>query len=401
MKKTSLIVAFFSILASIGNIFLEFKIEITIISFLIATVNYIIYKYCKNIIVVKSTLTFFAFLFFNLLWIHNFGSVGPALISSFFLIVFITKFYNGRSLVFLLLLFLVNITVFFYIDFQSNFYFGTYSTDEKRLIDLYMSFIITSTVIVLYVYNTKINYYSEVENARKSDSLKTAFLENISHELRTPLNAIIGLSGIIINKEISAEKKKYYSQIIIDNNNYLLSLFDNIIDASKIESNQLDFNISILSLKELFTDSKTYIEKELEHRSKHEIRVILDIPKHDTIITSDKYRISQVLNNLLSNAVKFTSFGQITLGFVVKDNFIECFVSDTGKGIKNEKYELIFKRFSRINDDSELGIRGTGMGLYISKRIIEIIGGEMFFDSEYGKGTKFTFTLPIKPIDVE
>lgn len=230
------------------------------------------------------------------------------------------------------------------------------------------------------------------DKAEESDRLKTAFLANMSHEIRTPMNAIVGFSQLLHDPDLDEESKTAYLAQISSSSSSLLYLIEDIIDLSKIEANQMiidkkPFDLIAL-LKEIHADAAIINENK-------NLDLILNInSQHFLSITSDKYRIKQILLNLFNNACKFTEEGSVELGIKVSDETICCYVKDTGIGISEENQKAIFSRFRKFADGQSKVFRGAGLGLAISKRISELLGAELTFKSELGKGSEFKLILP-------
>ena len=236
----------------------------------------------------------------------------------------------------------------------------------------------------------------EKERAVESEKLKSAFIANMSHEIRTPMNAVIGFSNLLTLADTSPATTTEYIKIINSNAKTLLQLIDDIIDLSRIEAGKLlikktDCDINAL-LDELYMVYKEKIKRENSN-------VVINLKKQFNtqkfIVFTDKLRVNQVIINLLDNATKFTSEGIIEFGYSMNDeSSVQFFVSDTGIGIENENQKIIFERFLKIEDNSKKLYRGAGLGLSICKSIISDLQGEIWVESEIGKGSKFYFTLP-------
>ena len=231
------------------------------------------------------------------------------------------------------------------------------------------------------------------EKAETSDKLKSAFLANMSHEIRTPLNAIVGFSRIIAESNDPQERASYYN-IVEANNDRLLFLINEILDLSKIEAGMSQFSIKPVHLyplcREVFNAHKL--------RCPGGVKLVLEPSDDELVIKADKNRLFQVISNLIGNAFKFTTQGSVSFGYEpIADHRVRFHVSDTGAGIAPEKLPSVFDRFVKANEF----VQGTGLGLSISKTIVERLGGEISVSSTVGKGTTFTFILPIGDLDEE
>jgi PAS domain S-box-containing protein len=231
------------------------------------------------------------------------------------------------------------------------------------------------------------------DKAEESDKLKSAFLANISHEIRTPMNAIMGFSDLLADQMLSKVKTEQYVQIINASCKQLLTVISDIIDISKIEADQLVIDTEMVNINFLLEDIYT-IYKNLFLIKK--IELVYDAkPEFDDIkIETDLNRVKQVLCNLLNNAIKFTQQGEVKFGFDLKENFIAIYVKDTGIGISIENQDIIFDRFRQVENSRTRLYGGNGLGLSISKALAEKLGGTLTFNSEFGKGSTFTFSIP-------
>ncbi len=238
------------------------------------------------------------------------------------------------------------------------------------------------------------------DNAKESDRLKTSFLANMSHEIRTPMNGILGFANLLRDQDLNDEKRDLYLKHIDHSSQQLLNIIDDIIDISKIESEQLKISNKPVKINGILDEIYSSFFHRIRGDAPGQKKVTFNLKKgnesHDFTIMTDDFRLSQVFNNLIGNAIKFTPEGQITFGYKLTQNrYIEFFVSDTGIGIPNNKIRLIFDRFGQVNQERSLQPSGTGLGLPISKSLVNLMGGEMWVESEMGKGTNFYFTLPL------
>ena len=246
---------------------------------------------------------------------------------------------------------------------------------------------------------TEIELIQAKEKAEQSDRLKTAFLQNMSHEIRTPMNAIMGFSDLLLKNSDDKIKIKKFTDIISQRSSDLLEIINDILDISKIESGQLPVNVDEFNLNELFYELSSFFAEYKNRIGKEHIVFTFQAlcnPSEILIIT-DKVKLKQIFINLISNAFKFTDEGRIEGGCRLdKNNKLVFYVSDTGIGIPLDKQELVFKRFTQIHDKIRNNIGGTGLGLSIVKGLLDLLGGEIFIESEPGKGSTFTFSFPYK-----
>ncbi len=231
------------------------------------------------------------------------------------------------------------------------------------------------------------NLIEAKERAEESDRLKSAFLANMSHEIRTPLNAIVGFSSIICETEFEEDRNKF-QDIILKNNDLLLQLINDVLDLSRIESGTLLMNYAYFQLSDVCNQALSSVNQTMK---KEEVQLYGDI-SFDCTLYSDRSRVVQVLINFLNNAFKFTNHGKVVLCTkLLENNQVEIAVVDTGIGIDEDKRQLVFERFTKLNVFSQ----GTGLGLSICKNIIDKLHGTIGVDSTVGVGSKFWIRLPI------
>lgn len=241
------------------------------------------------------------------------------------------------------------------------------------------------------------------EKAEESDRLKSAFLANMSHEIRTPMNGILGFTSLL-KDELVEEKNLEFISIIEQSGERLLNVINDVIDISKIEAglvrlldletnvnSQLDYIYSFFKLEAEKKGLQFYCEKTLSNQ--------------EATIKTDKIKLEAVLINLVKNTIKYTDSGSISLGYNLKNidrnSQLEFFVKDTGIGIPHDRQRAIFDRFVQADIGDTRAFEGAGLGLSISKAYIEMMGGEIWVESEEGKGSVFYFTIPYNPYLVE
>jgi signal transduction histidine kinase/ligand-binding sensor domain-containing protein/CheY-like chemotaxis protein len=231
--------------------------------------------------------------------------------------------------------------------------------------------------------------------AEESDKLKSSFLANMSHEIRTPMNAIVGFSSLL-NSDNTKEQEENYIEIINSNCESLMVLIDDILDISQIEADQLKLFKTSFKINPILNELEQFYTI---HQDKGLKIKFLNEENLDIAIFNDITRFKQVLNNLLNNAVKYTDIGEIYFGYRHKEDLLEFFVSDTGIGIDNSEYKNIFDHFKKIENKKERLYRGTGIGLSISQKLVELMGGKIWLKSELNKGSTFYFCLPYSKVD--
>ena len=269
----------------------------------------------------------------------------------------------------------------------------------KKMLDVSEKF--TGIVIILDDLTERKQMETRFEiaksRAEEADQLKTAFLANMSHEIRTPMNAIIGFSDLLLNDTIKPENRKEYLKLIQKSGNNLLRIIDDIIDIAKIESRQMTIRPVKFKISELLKDLYSIFEEFIKKDDEKDVELILNIDAadNDLVILTDPNRLKQILTNLLSNALKFTFKGSIEFGYnVIDSNNAYFFVKDTGMGIPEDKISLIFERFIQIEGNYTKEFGGTGLGLTITRNIVDLMNGSIWVESVFGEGTTFHFVLP-------
>lgn len=231
------------------------------------------------------------------------------------------------------------------------------------------------------------------EHAEESDQLKSAFLANMSHEIRTPLNGILGFTELLKMSDVTPEEQNAYLDIIKKGGDRMLNIINDIIDISRIESGQMKISVSKTNLNEQIESISSFFKPEAETKG-ISLTYKITLSSEDATINSDPDKIYAILSNLVKNAIKFTSSGSIEFGYEKKDNWLEFFVKDTGLGIRPEQRNFIFERFRQGSESLTRNYEGTGLGLSISRAYAEMLGGKIWFESEYGVGSIFYFNLP-------
>jgi PAS domain S-box-containing protein len=241
------------------------------------------------------------------------------------------------------------------------------------------------------------NLIKSKSKAEESERLKSAFLANMSHEIRTPMNAIMGFSEILEKPALPDNKRALFAKLIRERSIDLLSIINDILDISKLESGQMYMKLEEVNIKELmhFLYLKYYNEVQ-EMKSNVLFQLEYNLPDDFPSIMIDAGKINQVMNNLITNAIKFTEKGKISFGVKIVNEWLRFYVSDTGIGINREKLEQVFIPFVQCYDPNIKNYGGTGLGLSISKKIVKLFGGNICVKSKIGKGSVFSFDIPVK-----
>ena len=227
------------------------------------------------------------------------------------------------------------------------------------------------------------------------DQLKSVFLASMSHELRTPLNSIIGFTGIILQGmtgEINNEQQKQLT-IVKSNAHHLLDLINDVLDISKIEAGKVELSPEEIKLTDVIKEIAEVFQPAVNDKG---LELVTNVPK-SVVLYSDRRRVKQVLMNFVSNAVKFTDHGSVKIAASLpRDGYVEIKVSDTGIGIKEEDMNKLFEPFQQVDTALTKRYEGTGLGLYLTRKLVDILGGNIMAKSRYGQGSEFTFVMPLR-----
>jgi two-component system, NtrC family, sensor kinase len=267
---------------------------------------------------------------------------------------------------------------------------GSFAAEVVKLLQTF------ATQSVLAIQNARL--FREIEDKSRqieaANQHKSEFLANMSHELRTPLNAIIGFSEVLGERMFGElnEKQAEYTDDILSSGRHLLSLINEILDLSKVEAGRMELEVATFDLPLAIDNARTFVR---ERATKHGINLDVTIDERLGEFVGDERKIKQILLNLLSNAVKFTpEGGRIGISARQANGSVEISVSDTGIGISPEDQAKIFEEFRQVGGDYAHKREGTGLGLTLAKKFVELHGGKIWVESEVGKGSTFSFTLP-------
>jgi signal transduction histidine kinase len=239
-----------------------------------------------------------------------------------------------------------------------------------------------------------------IAELKKADGVKSRFLANMSHELRTPLSAIISSAEALIGRIFGplTEKQEKHIQNALHSGKHLLQLINDILDICKIEAGKMNLTLSEFYVSEIIKNSCAVVRSIADHKN---IEMTVKIEPSDFKIKADATKFKQILYNLLSNAVKFTlENGKIEIGVYKQGKILQARIRDNGIGIKEEDQERVFLEFEQVDNSDQRLYEGTGLGLPLTKKLVEMHGGQIFMISKEGVGTEIVFTLPIDAVEV-
>ncbi|MCZ7403043.1 MAG: PAS domain S-box protein [Candidatus Methanoperedens sp.] len=235
---------------------------------------------------------------------------------------------------------------------------------------------------------------TDAEAARKLDRMKNMFIASTSHELRTPLNSIIGFTGILLqgwSGELNKEQKEYL-EMINSSSKHLLELIIEILDISRIESGNIDMKDSVFDLRAVMDEAIRTLRTSIKEKG-----LDISVEMEDISIRSDRRRLLQCMMNLIGNSVKYTESGSIKISAKILENKVDISVTDTGIGIKTQDIPRLFVPFTRLESPLSMKTSGTGLGLYLTKKLVQdVLGGEIYVLSKYGGGSTFTIQIPVE-----
>ncbi len=234
---------------------------------------------------------------------------------------------------------------------------------------------------------------AERQKAEESDRLKSAFLANMSHEIRTPMNGILGFTGLLQERNVSPENQKEFLNLIQKSGDRLMTIINDIIDISKIESGQVSLNYANMDIREHLTYIQSFFQPEAD-KKKIQFRVESNLSDADAFISGDSEKLYSIFINLVKNAFKFTRKGSIKLVCNHESSVLSFRVQDTGIGIPPDRQKAVFERFIQADILDRDARQGAGLGLAISKAYVEMMGGKIWLESEPGRGSTFFVTIP-------
>ena len=238
------------------------------------------------------------------------------------------------------------------------------------------------------------------EKAEENELLKSTFLANMSHEIRTPMNGILGFTELLRTPGVSKDDKQKYLEIIDESGKRMLNIINDIVNISKIEARQLELLVSKTNINDQIEFIFNFFKLEADQKGIN-LSTSNPLDSNDAFINTDVEKLYAILTNLVKNALKFTDVGSIKFGYVKTGDFLEFYVKDTGLGISESQKNIIFDRFRQVNESTTKEQQGAGLGLSISKGYVELLGGEIWVESDTINGSTFYFTIPFIPVQQE
>jgi signal transduction histidine kinase len=233
------------------------------------------------------------------------------------------------------------------------------------------------------------------DRLQELDRLKSQFLASMSHELRTPLNSIIGFTSLLrqgLSGPVNAEQKKQLD-IVQTSSKHLLTLINDLLDVSRIEAGRADLEFDTFDFAAVLAEALRILKPMADRKG---LETVAELPAETIPMTGDRKRTLQVLLNLVNNAIKFTEEGRVRIQASTEADRLRVVVSDTGIGIKAEHIGMLFEAFRQVDGSARRIYEGTGLGLYLCRKLLRMMGGEIHVESDYGVGSRFTFTMPLE-----
>jgi signal transduction histidine kinase len=278
-----------------------------------------------------------------------------------------------------------------------NLLFSSYLQQQLQNQNTILEQKVNERTVELVQKNIELNIAKE--KAEASERLKTSFINNISHEIRTPLNGILGFSEILMDPNLEEEEKSQYLSILNESSDRLINTVSNFLEISMISSGNLEAEKKEFIPEAVVKDNARIFKSQCVSKAL-EFRIEIPLEQRDISIYSDRDLLFKILKHLVDNAIKFTLFGTITLGYDKKGEEIVFFIKDTGKGISEEAKTLIFKNFMQEDNSYTRDYEGCGLGLAITKGLVELLGGKIWVESEKESGSTFFFSIPNQQVVV-
>ena len=354
-------------------------------------------RYHDYLLLPKAIITISGYILLDLSFYIQHLSKGPILFLVIIFAAFVIWVWKGKYLLIFMMFYFLNLLLLFYLDYTAEEQVVNYPNQKVRSVQIFLSFLTYAVVLIFLLYMVKGEFLRLKRKAVNSDRLKSAFLANMSHEIRTPMNGILGFSDLLKNPNLTGKIKEEYIEIIEKSGYRMLGVINDIVDMSKLEAGlvQLDFKESNIT-KQLEYIYK-FFKPEVEAKGLTLSCDNLDA-EEQIIIKTDREKLFAILINLVKNAIKYSKQGTIKFGYNLKGDFVNFYVQDTGIGVAKDRQQAIFERFVQADIEDVAARQGAGLGLSITKSYVQLLGGEIWLESEVGQGSRFNFTLPYDSI---
>jgi signal transduction histidine kinase len=391
--------AIMGIIGTFVNLFLNLSIFTTVVTVsitLIFSVIYLISRIKGKYFISRYAIIIIGIILLTVQWFINYGSSGPIIYLFVVIQSFIIVFFTKKEKIFLSIIVFADVTVLFFIEYRYPALIGEYESNSARLFDIYTGLLVY-LLLTIVLLNVAMKFYiRQKEDAQRADKLKSSFLANMSHEIRTPMNGILGFAEILKEPNLSGEEQQECINVIEKSGARMLSIINDIIDISRIESGLMKVDTKVFNLNELTSDLYKFFKPETDKKGIH-LSIVNSLSSRESEIITDYEKLYAILSNLVKNAIKYTNNGTIEFGYTKKSAppaYLHFFVKDTGIGIPKDRHDAIFERFIQADIHDQQAYQGAGLGLSISKAYIEMLKGSISVESEVEKGTTFYFTLP-------
>ena len=332
----------------------------------------------------------------NFIWFNFYGSKGASLLVNLILVIWGVSILQNKDKIIGIFVIFTNLFLLVYVEYKFPFLIKTYDNEFERLMHIGIIFCICAFVTITFISTVFNNYKEQRRKTGYAEELNTAFLNNISHELRTPMNAIIGFSELLTSPGGNEPEQTIYLDYIRSSCDGLVSLIDNIINMARIESKQIRIKKTRINVSEVLEQIREHYQNIQPPHETKDIELVLNrkCVEEELCVETDEIFLKKILVSLIDNSLKYTHTGLVEFGAKRQSEKLLFYVKDTGIGISEEHGEVVFNKFIQADIGVNREYGGTGLGLAISKGLVELLGGEIWFESKQGEGTTFYFTIP-------
>jgi signal transduction histidine kinase len=381
----------------VANIILKLPVQIILFSLLspvvLLPIHYLAIKK-RRFTLAKNLFFVIMIIGINVLWFYSQGSSGFAFVMMLMSMPLIVIYSSRKQSQFMVAFIALNTIALLIVEMVYPSLVVPYPSPQARSIDVFIAIFIFFLIEVPALLLVNRIIIESKYKAEESSTAKTNYVTNLSHEIRTPMNAILGFTELLSLDDNQEEDRKHYTEVISQNGRQLINLLNNIINISKLESNNIKLSLTHFQPYSVLQEVKDALLPFYINNSRIEFRV--DEPvSSDVLLESDASVLYQIISNLAYNAIKFTPKGEIVLGYEVTSLHILFSVRDTGKGIPKKDQSTIFERYKQVADTDSKQQKGSGLGLAIAQGLTSLLHGEIWFHSVVHKGTTFFVKLPL------